>query len=62
MSDNANKDNDDAKENIDYMHPQGTPSRPPCNEEERKNEREAKESSELVKELQSDDGEPASES
>jgi len=51
MSDTANKDNGETQKKIDYMHPQGTPSRPPRNEEERKNEREAKESSELAKEL-----------
>jgi hypothetical protein len=55
MSDNETKDKGNAKKKIDYMHPQGSPSRPPRNEEERKNEREANESSKLVKELQSED-------
>jgi hypothetical protein len=49
MADSENKEKD-----IDYLHPDGKTDRPPRNEQEKKNEEKAEESTELAEELKKD--------
>ena len=54
-----NEDKANAK-HIDYMHPDGSESRMPRNNEERQNELQAKESTEIAKKLKPEEIKPES--